>query len=56
MTIPTFDCPLPHGITLSKRAAGQPGRPVLLFPHGFPKAAFVQDEALRHFAAAEHSG
>ncbi|MEJ5200087.1 MAG: DUF4131 domain-containing protein, partial [Anaerolineae bacterium] len=28
------------------RAAGQPGRPVLLFLHGFPEAAFVWDAAL----------
>lgn len=54
--IDTFDLALPHGITLSVRAAGQPGRPVLLFLHGFPEAAFVWDEALAHFAAPEHGG
>lgn len=54
--IETVDLPLPHGITLSVRAAGQPGRPVLLFLHGFPEAAFVWDDALAHFAAPEHGG
>lgn len=43
--------PLPHGITLSVRSAGQPGRPVLVFLHGFPEAAFVWDGLLAHFAA-----
>ncbi len=51
--IETFDLALPHGIRLSVRAAGSPGRPVLLFLHGFPEAAFVWDEALAHFAAPE---
>ncbi|MFN4103168.1 MAG: alpha/beta fold hydrolase [Tepidimonas sp.] len=54
--IETFSLQLPHGITLSARAAGQPGRPVLLFLHGFPEAAFVWDEALERFAAPEHGG
>ncbi|MCX7662780.1 MAG: alpha/beta fold hydrolase [Tepidimonas fonticaldi] len=54
--IDTFSLPLPHGITLSVRAAGQPGRPVLLFLHGFPEAAFVWGEALVRFAAPEHGG
>ncbi|WP_439586549.1 alpha/beta fold hydrolase [Hydrogenophaga sp.] len=54
--IQTFDLPLPHGITLSCRAAGQPGRPVLLFLHGFPEAAFVWDGLLAHFAQPEHGG
>lgn len=54
--IETFSLPLPHGITLSVRAAGQAGRPVLLFLHGFPEAAFVWDEALMRFAAPEHGG
>lgn len=46
MNQPTrFDLPLPHGITLSCRAAGAPGaaQRVLLL-HGFPEAAFVWDE------------
>lgn len=47
--IETFDAVLPHGITLSCRAAGPSGAPVLLFLHGFPEAAFVWDELLQHF-------
>jgi pimeloyl-ACP methyl ester carboxylesterase len=45
---------LPHGITLSCRAAGERGRPVLVFLHGFPEAAFVWDELLAHFARPEN--
>ena len=48
--IDTFDIALPHGTTLSCRAAGRVGDPVLLFLHGFPEAAFVWDEMLEHFA------
>ncbi|MES2415371.1 MAG: alpha/beta fold hydrolase [Pseudomonadota bacterium] len=47
---------LPHGITLSCRTAGEPGRPVLMFLHGFPEAAFVWDKLLTHFAKAENGG
>jgi pimeloyl-ACP methyl ester carboxylesterase len=54
--IDTFQQTLPHGITLSCRAAGERGRPVLLFLHGFPEAAFVWDELLAHFAKPEHGG
>jgi pimeloyl-ACP methyl ester carboxylesterase len=54
--IETFQQTLPHGITLSCRACGQPGRPVLLFLHGFPEAAFVWDELLHHFAQPENGG
>lgn len=54
--IQTFQQALPHGITLSCRAAGEAGRPVLLFLHGFPEAAFVWDELLAHFAQPEHGG
>ncbi|WP_332748823.1 alpha/beta fold hydrolase [Hydrogenophaga sp.] len=54
--IETFLQVLPHGITLSCRAAGEPGRPVLLFLHGFPEAAFVWDELLAHFAQPQHGG
>ncbi|HET8744585.1 MAG TPA: alpha/beta hydrolase [Ramlibacter sp.] len=50
MTIETWQQPLPHGITLSCRGAGQRGRPVLMFLHGFPEAAFVWDELLETFA------
>lgn len=54
--IETFLQPLPHGITLSCRAAGAQGRPVLMFLHGFPQAAFVWDELLLHFSRPEHGG
>ncbi len=47
---------LPHGITLSCRSAGEKGRPVLVFLHGFPEAAFVWDELLIHFAKPENGG
>jgi pimeloyl-ACP methyl ester carboxylesterase len=47
---------LPHGITLSCRACGERGRPVLLFLHGFPEGAFVWDGLLEHFAQPEHGG
>ncbi|HEY8360273.1 MAG TPA: alpha/beta hydrolase [Ramlibacter sp.] len=54
--IETWQQPLPHGITLSCRAAGERGRPVLMFLHGFPEAAFIWDELLLHFARPEHGG
>ncbi len=54
--ITTFLRELPHGITLSCRAAGEPGRPVLMFLHGFPEAAFVWDALLEHFSLAENGG
>lgn len=54
--IDTWLQPLPHGITLSCRAAGERGRPVLMFLHGFPEAAFVWDELLEHFARPENGG
>ncbi len=54
--IETFDAPLPHGITLSCRAAGERGRPTLLFLHGFPEAAFVWDGLLEHFAQPANGG
>ena len=47
--IDTFQAALPHGITLSCRASGPVGAPVLVFLHGFPEAAFVWDELLEHF-------
>lgn len=47
---------LPHGITLSCRTAGEEGRPVLMFLHGFPEAAFVWDGLLEHFAQSENGG
>lgn len=54
--IETWLQPLPHGITLSCRAAGQRGRPVLMFLHGFPEAAFVWDDLLEHFSRPEQGG
>ncbi len=47
--IETFAAELPHGITLHCRASGPVGAPVLMFLHGFPEAAFVWDDLLRHF-------
>ena len=54
--IETWQETLPHGITLSCRACGERGRPVLLFLHGFPEAAFAWDVLLEHFARPEHGG
>jgi len=54
--IEQFQQVLPHGITLSCRAAGQRGRPTLVFLHGFPEAAFVWDPLLEHFARPENGG
>jgi pimeloyl-ACP methyl ester carboxylesterase len=52
--IETWQQNLPHGITLSCRACGQPDRPVLLFLHGFPEAAFVWDDLMAHFLHPDH--
>jgi pimeloyl-ACP methyl ester carboxylesterase len=52
----TCDHVLPHGITLRCRTAGTPGRPVLLFLHGFPEGAFIWDALLAHFSAPENGG
>lgn len=49
--IESYVVELPGGIELSCRAAGQPGRPVLVFLHGFPEAAFIWDDFLERFAA-----
>ena len=54
--IQTCQLPLPNGITLSCRAAGKPGRPVLIFLHGFPEGAFVWDALLEHFSRDENGG
>jgi pimeloyl-ACP methyl ester carboxylesterase len=54
--IDTWQQALPHGITLSCRASGSKGRPVLMFLHGFPEAAFVWDELLEHFSRPENGG
>ena len=47
---------LPHGIGLSCRSAGERGRPVLMFLHGFPEAAFVWDGMLEHFSQPANGG
>ena len=47
--IETFSAELPSGVTLSCRASGRRGAPVLMFLHGFPEAAFVWDAMLEHF-------
>ena len=47
---------LPHGIRLNCRHSGQPGRPVLLFLHGFPEGAFAWDALLDHFSQPENGG
>lgn len=52
--IETYQKELPHGIRLSCRATGERGRPVLMFLHGFPEAAFVWEDLLEHFAQAAH--
>lgn len=41
---------LAHGVTLSCRVSGAPGRPLLVFLHGFPEGAFVWDGMLEHFS------
>jgi pimeloyl-ACP methyl ester carboxylesterase len=47
--VDTFVLKLPNGIELSCRGTGELGRPLLVFLHGFPEAAFVWDELLKHF-------
>lgn len=47
---------LTHGVSLDCRMAGLEGRPLILFLHGFPEAAFVWDEMLTHFSAPENGG
>ena len=54
--IQTWQQALPHGITLSCRASGEPGRPVLMFLHGFPEGAWVWDPLLLHFSRPENGG
>jgi pimeloyl-ACP methyl ester carboxylesterase len=54
--IETWQQALPHGIHLSCRATGERGRPVLVFLHGFPEAAFVWDDLLEHFAQPANGG
>ena len=51
-----YNLNLSYGITLSCRSAGEKGRPVLVFLHGFPEAAFIWDGLLAHFAKTENGG
>ncbi len=54
--IDKFSLSLPHGITLSCRASGEKGQPVLLFLHGFPEAAFIWDVQLEYFSRPQNGG
>jgi epoxide hydrolase 4 len=47
-----FDAVLPHGITLSCRAAGPHDAPHVLLLHGFPEGAFVWDEVMQRLSAS----
>ena len=51
-----IDIPLPHGTTLHCHVAGERGRPVLMFLHGFPEGAFIWDDLLAHFSQPAHGG
>ena len=51
-----IDITLPHGTRLHCHTAGERGRPVLLFLHGFPEGAFIWDGLLDHFAQPAHGG
>jgi pimeloyl-ACP methyl ester carboxylesterase len=48
--IQTFLATLPHGITLSCRAAGAAHAPRVLLLHGFPEAAFAWDGVMQALA------
>jgi pimeloyl-ACP methyl ester carboxylesterase len=48
--VETFDIALPHGITLSCRAAGKQGLLTVVLLHGFPEAAFIWDEVMQRLA------
>ncbi len=56
MAIQSLVHSLPQGIDLHCRVAGAPGRPLLLFLHGFPEGAFVWDALLEHFCDPAHGG
>jgi len=48
MSIERFDQALPHGITLSCRACGEPETPLrVLLLHGFPEGAFIWDQVMQ---------
>src|SRR5690606_28658913 len=48
--IETIRHQLPHGVTLECRSCGSPGKPLLLFLHGFPEGAFIWDGVMTPFA------
>jgi pimeloyl-ACP methyl ester carboxylesterase len=48
--IQTYQATLPHGITLSCRAAGAARAPRVLLLHGFPEAAFAWDGVMQALA------
>jgi pimeloyl-ACP methyl ester carboxylesterase len=48
--IQTYQAALPHGITLSCRAAGAAHAPRVLLLHGFPEAAFAWDGVMQALA------
>jgi pimeloyl-ACP methyl ester carboxylesterase len=50
VAIECFDAELPHGITLSCRAAGPHDAPRVVLLHGFPEGAFVWDEIMQRLA------
>ncbi|MDP9898503.1 alpha/beta fold hydrolase [Variovorax ginsengisoli] len=54
--IETFQRLLPNGTTLSCRASGTPGRPLMVFLHGFPEGAFIWDGLLDHFSQPAQGG
>ena len=56
MAVHTTQITLPHGTTLHCHVAGERGRPVLLFLHGFPEGAFIWDALLAHFSQPAHGG
>lgn len=56
MAVTTTQTTLPHGTTLHCHVAGERGRPVLLFLHGFPEGAFIWDALLAHFSQPAHGG
>lgn len=48
--IETIRHQLPHGTALDCRSCGAPGKPLLLFLHGFPEGAFIWDGVMTPFA------
>jgi epoxide hydrolase 4 len=46
-----FDAALPHGITLSCRAAGHAGAPRVMLLHGFPEGAFIWDAVMQRLTS-----